>query len=380
MPRRANGDGTKPRWDEQRQRFEKKITVGDKRQTIRAKTIKELNQMERDLQRAHEQGVIDPGKLNTGTYILQWVELYGNLSWGPGTAGDHERSIRLHIIPHIGEIPLKKLGVDDIQRMINAWTADGMKPSSVRKALQPLRGALEHAADDGKILKNPVNRVKLPKLGKSEMTFFTRHEAALYASALPDSNNGRLLAFILRTGLRKGEAIGLQWQDIGENAFKVQRTVRRTSKIGGGTELYINNNGKTDNAIRTIPLNDQMRALLADQRSHQMQQRLKAGPAWQGGKPGEGDTWVFANEIGLNADSSNLRRTHDATLKKIGLDGVDIHGLRHTFATHWVEHGGNVKNLAAILGHADATITLNRYVHPVLEQMQAEVVAMGGLY
>lgn len=59
---------------------------------------------------------------------------------------------------------------------------------------------------------------------------------------------------------------------------------------------------------------------------------------------------------------------------------MDIHGLRHTFATHWVEHGGNVKNLAAILGHADATITLNRYVHPVQEQMKAEVVAMGGLY
>lgn len=223
---------------------------------------------------------VSADKQTTGSYIQQWVELYGNLSWGPGTAGDHERSIRLHILPRIGDIPLKKLGVDDIQRMLNAWTADGMKPSSVRKVLQPLRGALEHAVDDGKILKNPVNRVKLPKLGKSEITFFTRQEAALYASALPDSNNGRLLAFILRTGLRKGEAIGLQWQDIGENAFKVQRTVRRTSKIGGGTELYINNNGKTDNAIRTIPLNDQMRALLADQRSHQMQQRLKAGPAW----------------------------------------------------------------------------------------------------
>lgn len=202
--------------------------------------------MERDRQRAQEQGVIDPGKLNTGTYIQQWVNLYGRLSWGPGTAGDHERNIRLHIIPHIGEIPLKKLGRDDIQRMINAWAADGMKPSSIRKALQPLRGTMEHAVDDGKILKNPIKGVKLPKLGKSEITFFTRQEAALYASFLPDSNNGRLLAFILRTGLRKGEAIGLQWQDIGENAFKVQRTVRLTSKIGGGTELYINSNGKTD--------------------------------------------------------------------------------------------------------------------------------------
>ena len=64
-------------------------------------------------------------------------------------------------------------------------------------------------------------------------------------------------------------------------------------------------------------------------------------------------------------------------------EGISIcrfHELRHTFAIHWVEHGGNIKNLAAILGHADATITLNRYIHPVLEQMQTKVAAMGGLY
>ena len=220
----------------------------------------------------------------------------------------------------------------------------------------------------------------MPKLKKEKNVVFTRQEAAKYTACLPATSNGRLLAFILRTGLRRGEAIGLQWGDIGEKTFKVCRTVRHTSQKGGGTELYVNNDGKTENSIREIPINDQIRAILADQRKHQIKQRLKAGEAWQGATPGTSKMWVFSNDLGNCADESNVRRTHDSTMKKAGLDGVDIHGLRHTFATLWVERGGNPKNLSEILGHGDTSITLNLYVHPVQEQMQEEMVFMGSMF
>lgn len=144
--------------------------------------------------------------------------------------------------------------------------------------------------------------------------------------------------------------------------------------------MYINNDGKTDNSIREIPLNDQLRAILAEQRRNQMAQRLRAGEAWRGAAPGSARQWIFSNDLGDCADESNVRRTHDATMKKADLDGVDIHGLRHTFATLWVERGANIKNLSAVLGHADTSITLNRYVHPVREQMHEEMCVMGAIF
>lgn len=265
------------------------------------------------------------------------------------------------MLPQIGHIQLQKINRDAIQGMVNTWIDEGCAPSSIRKYLQPVRGAMLTAWDDGRIAKNPMQGVKLPKLKKEEITFFTRQESARYASSLPDTSNGRLLAFILRSGLRRGEAIGLQWQDIGEKSFKVQRTVRHTSKKGGGMELYINNDGKTDNSIREIPLNDQLRAILADQRRHQMQQRLKAGEAWRGSAPGSARQWIFSNDLGACADESNVRRTHDAAMKKAGLEDVDIHGLRHSYAVASLRSGDDVKTVQENLGHATAAFTLDQY-------------------
>lgn len=381
MPRRSNGEGTEPKWSEPRACFEGKISLGGKRKTIRGKTRAEYFRNVKAAEAAYVKGLpVNSSKQTFGDYLTNWLELYGSHNWKPGTVGDHAQNLRIHVLPQIGHIPLQKINRDALQGMINTWMDDGCAPSSIRKYLQPVRGALLTAWEDGKIPKNPMQGVKLPKLRKEEITFFTRQEAARYTAHLPDSSNGRLLAFVLRSGLRRGEAIGLQWQDIGEKSFRVQRTVRHTAKKGGGTELYINNDGKTDNSIREIPLNDQLRAILAEQKRHQIAQRLQAGEVWRGDAPGSGGMWVFSNSLGGPADESNVRRAHDATMKKADLDGVDIHGLRHTFATLWVERGGNIKNLSAVLGHADTSITLNRYVHPVREQMQEEMHIMGAIF
>lgn len=374
--RRANHEGTKPTWNEKRKCFEGKITLGGKRKTIRGKTRTDYFRNVKEAEAAYNKGMpVGTDKQTTGDYILNWMELYGSHNWKPGTVRDHAQSLRLRVLPHIGHIQLQKINRDAIQGMVNAWIDDGCASSSIRKHLQPVRGALITAWEDGKIAKNPMQGVKLPKLKKEEITFFTRQEAAAYASALPPTSNGRLLAFILRSGLRRGEAMGLQWQDIGAHSFKVQRTVRHN-----GAELYINSDGKTENSLREIPLNDQLRAILEEQRKYQMQQRLKAGSGWIGGAPCSESMWIFANNVGKCPDESNVRRTHNTALKTAGLSGVDVHGLRHTFATLWVEKGANIKNLSAVLGHADTAITLNRYVHPVREQMQEEMRMMGGLF
>lgn len=377
MGRRANNEGTEPKWNPTRKEYEGKITLAKGiRKTIRGKTKSQYYQNVKLANDDYSKGKpVTSSKQTTGEYISQWVELYGAPSWKPGTTTDHAQSLRLHVLPHIGPVMLKDLRRDHLQQMVNKWAEAGQAPSSIRKYLQPVRGAVAAALDDGLITKNPFTGLRLPKLKKEEITFFTRQEAAAYASALPPTSNGRLLSFILRSGLRRGEAMGLQWQDIGEHSFKVQRTVRHH-----GAELYINSDGKTENSLREIPLNDQLRGILEEQRKHQMQQRLKAGSGWIGGAPCSDDMWIFANDIGKCPDESNVRRTHNAALKAAGLSGVDIHGLRHTFATLWVEKGANIKNLSAVLGHADTAITLNRYVHPVREQMQEEMRVMGGLF
>lgn len=120
---------------------------------------------------------------------------------------------------------------------------------------------------------------------------------------------------------------------------------------------------KTTAGKRIIPLPDALRALLEEQRRAQMQERLHAGSAWDGGEPGKGSAFIFANALGKPADRHNLNRVFQSVLDANNLQRRGVHALRHTFATNWVQHFPDIPSLARVLGHTDPAFTYKTHCH-----------------
>lgn len=383
--KRGNNDGTV------RQRkdgtWEARVTLGfgpdgkQRRKSFYAATQAEVQSKMRAALSKIEQGdYSEPSKITLSSWLDTWFATYGLPHWRSKTAEVHRDNIRLHLKPALGRITLVNLRPDHIQGFINAQQKAGFSAPSIRKQLEPLKGALKQAVDNRLIPRNPAYNVKLPPNEQREIDFLLLDEQKALLAVLPDSTQGRAIRFILGTGLRASELCGLRWTDIEKDSFTVRQSaqyVRDVEAKEGTPKQKLSIAGtKTKAGRRTIPLTSSMAALLETQRKAQMTARLAAGPAWLGGQAGEGKTPVFATEYGTVYDRSNLSRTLRLCLSKAGLKSRGLHALRHTFATNWVRSGADLRTLSEILGHTKVALTMQLYVHSDIETKKAGLLAV----
>ena len=212
------------------------------------------------------------------------------------------------------------------------------------------------------IQKNPMKRVDPPKVSRKEVDALTEEEARRFFLALGNcSLEFRcILEVLITTGLRRGECLGLQWQDIDfENeTISVRRSVLYTPETG----IYVSK-PKTSNSIRTIPV---MKSTL-----YELQLLLKERVLFY---PNTilSSAFVFSSEESPfeprdpNAITKHLKRF----MKSAHLPDLSPHDLRHTCASLLLSSGADIKSVQEILGHADARTTLNFYVKTDLQQMR----------
>ena len=368
--KRANGDGSIRKRDNGS--WEARFTVNGKQKSVYGDTQAEALRKKREALSSADKGqYIEPSKMSMAQWLTLWETTYGRPTWRDTTASTHHQSIVKHLIPALGDIPMQKLGADDIQRFIIAQQAEGAKPASIIKRLSPLKSAMRQAVLLKKRVDNPFEGVKQPKLTQDEIEYLTEDEQRIYIASLPDTTTGRLLRFILGTGLRIGEAIALRWSDVEPKQFTVRQTIATVSNLeeaaGAPRTRQSMHDTKTFAGLRVIPLGSDMRELITKQRKAQAAERLKAGAIWgampDGIELSKGDGFVFASAVGSPLQVRNVRRTHEKALDVSGVDRVTLHGLRHSFATRWVAHDNDIRGLSEILGHADVATTLRRYVH-----------------
>ena len=202
-------------------------------------------------------------------------------------------------------------------------------------------------------------------------------EQIAYIRALPDTTTGRLLRFILATGLRIGEAIGLRWEDVEAQQFTVRRTIATVSNFdraeGEARTRQAVQPTKTGAGLRVIPLVPDMRQLLSRQRIAQAEERLKAGERW------EDQGYCFASAVGTPLQVRNVRRVHEKVLDLSGVPRVTLHGLRHTFATLALQNGVDIKTVSGMLGHFSAGFTLDTYAHVTTSAKREAANTMGNV-
>jgi integrase len=244
-----------------------------------------------------------------------------------------------------------------------------LSDSTIRSTYTVLRSALDGAVRDGLLARNPAAQVKRPGVERREAKHLDANAVSAVLRAAEGSRYYPALVMIASTGLRRGEALALRWDsdvlNLDEGWLKVRRTLARI-----GDRLVISE-PKTDRARRTVPLTPAVVKILKAHRKSQLQERLRAANKWA-------DTGlVFTTALGTPVDPRSFLRVVEVAAAKAGIDGVDLHMLRHSAAVAWLEAGVHIKAVADLLGHSSIAVTGDIYGHTSDDAAKAAVLALG---
>ena len=232
-----------------------------------------------------------------------------------------------------------------------------LAPKTIRHHYCTLANIFSYAMKQEIILKNPMDKVDCPKLSKKKVDALSAEQAKEFFSLICDCpiDFRCMLNLMITTGIRRGELMGLQWGDIDFDhcTISVSRNVTYTPASG-----IVVSTPKTDCGLRQIPLIPSVAALLLEYRS-EMEWRKQDYLFPKDGNPA------------LARDPNSVTRRVKRFMKTHGLPDMLPHDLRHTCATLLLSNGADVKSVSEILGHTDASTTLNFYVRSDLQQMKA---------
>lgn len=215
-----------------------------------------------------------------------------------------------------------------------------------------LHGAFAYACDMELLTHNPCERIRRAQEPRGGTAAFSKEEQRLLESAILASEDRRLFGvyLCLYSGLRIGELIGLEWEDVDFTArvLRVTKTVYREQDESGVWRLYVDR-PKTRSSERVIPLPGFLMARLRTYRR------------------GRVEPYVVENADGTRMSTRSYQYLFTRLTEAAGVRRLNFHALRHTFATQALECGMDVKTLSELMGHTNASITLNRYCHSLTE-------------
>ena len=284
-------------------------------------------------------------------YAERWLEnATGHLK--ASTVRFYRGHLEQHIFPALGSRFGSSIRRADCRDLVTACRCKGLSLPTVRGIARTLSVVLSQAVEDEILPANPALRLgKYLRRGdepEAEPDLFTRKEAELLAAVaaecFPQWYSWVLTG--LRTGLRAGELLGLQWGDIDWRGrfLQVQRGLVR------GLKTTPKNHQR-----RRVDLSPQLRAELRRWRAQQSATWLARGHP----RP----VWVFSSSQGTPLDEANVRKAFNQILDKAGLHRRGQHQMRHTFASLLLQAGVPITYVSRQLGHRDSSITLRVYAH-----------------
>ena len=297
-----------------------------------------------------------------GAWLDRWYQTECKSTIRPKTQADYENRIYQHIIPELGHIPLAKLTPGDLQQFYTRLKqrgrllrteeyGPGLSDRMVKSCHVTCRVALDGAVAQGLILKNPALACKAPTTHPKEMQVLTQEEMQRLLIQARENDCCELLLLELSTGLRRGELLALQWDDLDfqTGALRVERQVQRVKGKLTVTQP------KTKSSSRSVILPTTVLEILKGYRQ-------VIDSQWMFPSPRKEDSPL---------DPAAVRKKLAIVLERAGCKHVRFHDLRHTFATNALEHGMDIKTLSAVIGHVSSATTLNVYAHVTDEMRQS---------
>ena len=306
-----------------------------------------------------------PGKITVSEYLNRWLDDYARPNTAPKTHMRYEEVIRLHLVPVLGSIPLAKLRPLHIQEAYRRALAKGLSPRTVLHCHRVLREALKHALKWQLIARNPADAAEPPRFERREIKALPPEDLRRILTAADDTPYGTLVHLAATTGLRRGELLGLRWQDVDLETGMIH--VRQTAQRLPGQGITFRP-PKTHRSSRPVSISPSTVERLRQHRRGQLEERMALGPDY------EDHDLVLATPLGMPNDPGNLRRAWGRIVKAAGVDSMRFHDLRHAHATLLLQQGVHPKVVSERLGHAGVAITLDTYSHvlPGLQEEAAE--------
>ena len=375
--RRANGEGSiRKRSDG---RWEGRYTAGRNPETGKPVYKNVLGKTQAEVKAKLKAAIEDSANLDmvkaeqytTGQWMDVWFENCAKIKVRPSSHQTYRGYIDNHIKPNIGDVPLSKLSSLHLQKLYKKLLAGGrvdrieakgqpkgLSAKTVRNINQVISSAMDFAKDQKLISSNPTDGCALPKLEHKEMKTLPVEQLTSFLREAKESGVFELYYIELATGLRRGELLGLKWEDIDlvQGSLRVQRQVARIN--GEVVEAPL----KTKNAYRTLPLS-------ADAVGVLQEQRKKSGSS----------PYVFPSPTGGPISPDSVLHMLHRVLKRAGLSKVRFHDLRHTFATLALQNGVDIKTVSGMLGHYSAGFTLDTYTHVTTSAKKEAANTMGSI-
>ena len=366
-------------------RYMGRITVNSHRKSFYGKTKTEVKNKAKDYLIKIEEGYVEPENILLKDYMEEWLMKY---KYGKIEPSSFTRLYRVYDCQIkdsvLGQQKLGCITTEMIQDMIDKHaypTDDTIKPlarSGLKKLIQIIRPCMNKAVKDGIIQNNPANDVVIPSdsyiktstrkqltLSDEQIEEFKNAALARYKNGEYKSRDALVLMIILNLGLRAGEALALEWNNIDyENKLMyINNTVQSNIYDVKTKKLYnrVKESPKTKSGIRVLKLNDTTIFYLKELQAYDKRKNIISN-------------YVSSTSVGTRNTYRNLERSLKRVINGTKLpQNTSLHTLRHTFGSALIRRGVSVEVVSKLMGHANIMITYNKYIHVLKEQ---EALAM----
>ena len=331
-----------------------------------------------------------PSQTNSMT-IAAWVDIWDtehiSRKLAPKTAATYRTMLKHRIVPALGAIPLQKLTPGHLKQFYANLDEDGVRKdgrgtklsgATQAKCHRIVSAMLQEAVYRELIAHNPAADVRPPQEARPAIKFYDEAEVRRLLTAL-QSESPRFRAIVLlalATGMRRGEILALEWGQVNWRDHLI--TVKQSAYMAAGQGQQVKA-PKTNHSARLVAMPADIEEALRAWQQQQAEEREKAGSLWQ---PSE---YVFTNWNGSWLRVDSVTREWEKFVKRVNqrapgsLPHLTFHGLRHTAASFLLASGIDVRAVSGVLGHAQASTTLNIYGHMLQSSVHRAADAMQGV-
>lgn len=352
--------------------LEKRFMVDGQRYSVYGINNKEIEQKERELRKTIEAGLYTKNRnITLDGYFEEWLEGKRNSTKG-NTLKSYKAYYYKHISPVLGNRKVQKIERREVLRLQNEVSMK-LATTTSNMVIKTLKIVLNDAIKDDIIAKNPAGGIKdmkdtKVKATKSYHRALTQEEQTAFMEELKTDYFYEFIALLLTTGMRQGEAAALNWSDIDykQNVIHITKTV--TYDENG--KIKIGDSPKSEAGQRDIPMNDTIKEILKAQKKKSAMLQSTNVIAF--------DDRIFSTVYGNIINSNRVNKSITTCLKALEEKGIYIehftaHAFRDTFATRYIEQGGNMQTLKTILGHNSISLTMDLYSHVLPNTKQKEM-------
>ncbi len=335
--------------------------------------------------------VIDGKSLRFSEFTEIWKRDYGSKELAPTTYKRYCRMLETRLLPYFGHFYINKIKPTDIMKFYDLLQKDTQlvrksgnngektkKPLSGKTILEHhrlLRAMLHKAVYWQLIVSNPAERVQAPKARKPKRRSYDDEQTKILLEnlellSIEDTKYKVAIILTIFTGVRLGELMGLEWQDVDfkNGIISINRSSQYLSDMGVFTKTP-----KTESSIREIAIPEFIISLLEEYKLWYEEQKSIYGELWSNSDR------LFVQADGKPMHPSSISKWFVRYVSTIGLPVINFHGLRHTNASLLVAQNVDIAVISARLGHAQISTTLDFYVHPLLSHNRKAGYALENL-